>query len=216
MTKDGSSFTPPPSPADRLSLREWPALALGRDAVPAPRTADGEPGSGTGTLLPAPLQLFVLSFLMLFVELALIRWLGAQRRLPVVLLQLRPAGQLPRHRHRLPAGPVPRQSLPVCPGRAGPAGAVSSCIFPVEVTNASGADHLLRIGVFAEDHGPAHVGHAARRLHRRRRRDGDDRRGCRPQLRPVPAARRVPARHSAAASPASSAFSALSFLDASR
>jgi hypothetical protein len=77
MTKNSPSFTPPPSPADRSSLREWPALVLGRDAVPAPRTADGRPGSAAGTLLPAPLQLFVLSFLMLFVELALIRWSGA-------------------------------------------------------------------------------------------------------------------------------------------
>src|SRR5436190_3593677 len=77
MTKDSPSFTPPPSPADRSSLRDWPALVLGRDAVPAPRTADGGSGSAAGTLLPAPLQLFVLSFLMLFVELALIRWSGA-------------------------------------------------------------------------------------------------------------------------------------------
>jgi hypothetical protein len=77
MTKNSPSFTPPPSPADRSSLRDWPALVLGRDAVPAPRITDGGPGSAAGTLLPAPLQLFVLSFLMLFVELALIRWSGA-------------------------------------------------------------------------------------------------------------------------------------------
>jgi hypothetical protein len=77
MTNNGPSFTPPPSPADRSSLRERLALVLGRDAVPAPRTADGGPGSAAGALLPAPLQLFVLSFLMLFVELALIRWSGA-------------------------------------------------------------------------------------------------------------------------------------------
>ena len=38
---------------------------------------NGGPGPGGGTLLPLPLQLFVLSFLMLFVELALIRWSGA-------------------------------------------------------------------------------------------------------------------------------------------
>ena len=44
----------------------------------APGIADnGGPGPGGGTLLPLPLQLFVLSFLMLFVELALIRWSGA-------------------------------------------------------------------------------------------------------------------------------------------
>jgi hypothetical protein len=77
MSKDGPSFTPPPSPADHLPLRKWLALALGRDAVPAPRPAAGGPSAATATLLPAPLQLFVLSFLMLFVELALIRWSGA-------------------------------------------------------------------------------------------------------------------------------------------
>jgi hypothetical protein len=77
MTKDGPRFTPAPSPADHLPLRKWLALALGRDAVPAPRAADGGPSAAAGTLLPAPLQLFVLSFLMLFVELALIRWSGA-------------------------------------------------------------------------------------------------------------------------------------------
>jgi hypothetical protein len=57
MAKDGPRFTPSPSPADHLPLRKWLALALGRDAVPAPRTADGGPGSATATLLPAPLKL---------------------------------------------------------------------------------------------------------------------------------------------------------------
>jgi hypothetical protein len=56
------------------------ALLLGRDVVRA-RDAAGTAGSGPGsagrTLLPPGLQLFLLSFLMLFVELALIRWLGA-------------------------------------------------------------------------------------------------------------------------------------------
>jgi hypothetical protein len=54
------------------------ALVLGRDAAQAPGTFDdGGPGRAAGTLLPPPFQLFVLSFLMLFVELALIRWSGA-------------------------------------------------------------------------------------------------------------------------------------------
>ena len=43
----------------------------------APEAADSEPWPAGGTLLPPSLQLFALSFLMLFVELALIRWLGA-------------------------------------------------------------------------------------------------------------------------------------------
>ncbi len=50
---------------------------LGRDAVRAPDATAGEPRPTGGTLLPLPLQLFLLSFLMLFVELVLIRWLGA-------------------------------------------------------------------------------------------------------------------------------------------
>ena len=79
MTNDGPiSPALPPSSANRLSARELLALVLGRDVVSAPGVADnGGPGPGGGTLLPLPLQLFVLSFLMLFVELALIRWSGA-------------------------------------------------------------------------------------------------------------------------------------------
>src|SRR6266700_60167 len=77
MTNDGPTHAPPPSSADRLSARELLALVLGRDAVQAPGVADGGLGPAAGKLLPPPLQLFVLSFLMLFVELALIRWSGA-------------------------------------------------------------------------------------------------------------------------------------------
>ena len=46
--------------------------------------------------------------------------------LPVVLLQLRPARQLPRYRHRLPARPGPGQPVPLCPGGPGPADRCSS------------------------------------------------------------------------------------------
>ena len=77
MTNDGPTCPPTPSSANRLTVRGWLALVLGRDAVPPPGAADGEPWPAGGTLLPPPLQLFVLSFLMLFVELALIRWSGA-------------------------------------------------------------------------------------------------------------------------------------------
>ena len=77
MTNDGPTHAPPPSSADRSSVRELLALVLGRDTVQAPGAADGGPWPAGGTLLPPPLQLFVLSFLMLFVELALIRWSGA-------------------------------------------------------------------------------------------------------------------------------------------
>ena len=55
------------------------ALGLGRDVVHARDAvvaADGGAEAGRA-LLPLRLQLFMLSFLMLFVELALIRWLGA-------------------------------------------------------------------------------------------------------------------------------------------
>jgi hypothetical protein len=79
MTNDGSTSSAPTlSAPERLSAREMLALALGRDTVPAAGTAgDGTPPRAEGTLLPPPLQLFMLSFLMLFVELALIRWSGA-------------------------------------------------------------------------------------------------------------------------------------------
>ena len=79
MTTDGPiSPALPPNSANRLPGRELFALLLGRDVVPASGTAGNEdPGPAGGTLLPLPLQLFVLSFLMLFVELALIRWSGA-------------------------------------------------------------------------------------------------------------------------------------------
>ena len=78
MTKDGPTHAPPPpSSADRLPVREWLALAFGRDAVQVPGAAGGGPQPANGTLLPLPVQLFLLSFLMLFVELALIRWSGA-------------------------------------------------------------------------------------------------------------------------------------------
>ena len=79
MTSDGpTSSAPPPSSPNRWPARELLALMLGRDAVPASGAAgDGGPGPAAGTLLAPPLQLFVLSFLMLFVELALIRWSGA-------------------------------------------------------------------------------------------------------------------------------------------
>src|SRR5216683_1646502 len=79
ITNDGptSSALPPSSP-NRLPARELLALVLGRDVVPAPGAgADGRRGPAGGTLLPPRLQLVMLSFLMLFVELALIRWSGA-------------------------------------------------------------------------------------------------------------------------------------------
>ncbi len=77
MTNDGPTHAPPPGSANRLPVREYLALVLGRDAVSGQGAADGGPWPAGGTLLPPPLQLFVLSFLMLFVELALIRWSGA-------------------------------------------------------------------------------------------------------------------------------------------
>jgi hypothetical protein len=78
MTNDG-----PGDPASASLSARRPAaggllaLVLGRDAVPAPGGDDAAPGPARGTLLPSGLQLFMLSFLMLFVELALIRWSGA-------------------------------------------------------------------------------------------------------------------------------------------
>jgi hypothetical protein len=69
MTDEGRDV--PPSTPHRIL-----AAAFGRDAFPARGAAetDKQPGS---VALAGKLRLFVLSFLMLFVELALIRWSGA-------------------------------------------------------------------------------------------------------------------------------------------
>jgi hypothetical protein len=74
MTRDGLTQASPP--ASRLAVREVIGLALGRDVAQVAEASD-DPRPVAGTLLPPPLQLFGLSFLMLFVELALIRWSGA-------------------------------------------------------------------------------------------------------------------------------------------
>lgn len=74
MTRDGLTQASPS--ASRLAVREVIGLALGRDVAQAAEASD-DPRPVAGTLLPPPLQLFGLSFLMLFVELALIRWSGA-------------------------------------------------------------------------------------------------------------------------------------------
>jgi hypothetical protein len=60
-----------------MTAGELFTLVFGRDAVQAPDDDDAAPGPARETLLPRGLQLFMLSFLMLFVELALIRWSGA-------------------------------------------------------------------------------------------------------------------------------------------
>jgi len=71
MTNDGpTTGAPPPSRAPHVPGRKLLSFVFGRDAVPAP-------GPSAASLLPPSLRLFVLSFLMLFVELALIRWSGA-------------------------------------------------------------------------------------------------------------------------------------------
>jgi hypothetical protein len=80
MTSDQTGNVAPPPSATRLRARDTLAMVLGRDVVRArddPDTAGSGPGSAEGALLPLGLRLFLLSFLMLFVELALIRWLGA-------------------------------------------------------------------------------------------------------------------------------------------
>jgi hypothetical protein len=75
MTKDGLTHASPP--ASRLPVREALGLALGRDIAPARPAAGAGSDPAAGTLLPPTAQLFGLSFLMLFVEMALIRWSGA-------------------------------------------------------------------------------------------------------------------------------------------
>jgi hypothetical protein len=77
MTNDGPGDpAPASSSARRPAAGELLTLVLGRDAAQA-RGDDAAPGPARETLLPPGLQLVMLSFLMLFVELALIRWSGA-------------------------------------------------------------------------------------------------------------------------------------------
>ncbi len=75
MTDDSLTHASPP--ASRLPARELFGLALGLDVAQARTKAGDGSEPAAGTFLPPPLQLFGLSFLMLFVELALIRWSGA-------------------------------------------------------------------------------------------------------------------------------------------
>src|SRR5579862_7141122 len=80
MTNDHTGTGASPSSARRSPVRDVLALVLGRDVVRSPDdvpTADGGSESAGRAVLPPGLRLFLLSFLMLFVELALIRWLGA-------------------------------------------------------------------------------------------------------------------------------------------
>ena len=114
--------------------------------------------------------------------------------LPVVLLQLRPARQLPRYRHRLPARPGPGQPVPLCPGGPGPADPVRPSVPGRGRQDRERGDHLLRLRE-VQCQRAAHLGHAARRVPGCRRRHGDDRRRRRPDVHHVPCAGRLPARH---------------------
>jgi Spermine/spermidine synthase domain len=78
MTHDDPGDPPPASSSTtRPAAGELLTLVLGRDTVQAPGGDDAAPGPAKESLLPPGLRLFTLSFLMLFVELALIRWSGA-------------------------------------------------------------------------------------------------------------------------------------------
>ena len=195
MTNDGpTSPAPPPSSPNRRPARELLALVLGRDVVPASGAAgDGGPGPAAGNAAGAPAPA-------LRAQLPdAVRRAGADPvvrgagHLPVLLLQLRPAGQLPRHRHRVPAGPVPGEPLPLGPGGAGPADPFRPGVPGRGHPDRTPAPVLRLRDVPCQR--PAHVGHAARRVPGRGRRHGDDRRGRRPDVRPVPAAGRLPAGH---------------------
>ena len=196
MTNDGAISPAPPSPApNRLSARGLLALLIGRDAVPAPGAADdgGPRACRRNAAARLPLQLFVLSFLMLFVELALIRWsgalviylsyfsnfvlLGSFLGIGIGFLRARSRVNL------FPWSPV-ALALLILFVRA----------FPVEVIRTGQPAPVLRLRDVPCQR-PAHVGHAAHRVPGRRRRHGDDRRGRRPDVRPVPAAGRLPAGH---------------------
>ena len=91
--------------------------------------------------LPDRPRLVLASCLMLFVELALIRWTSANNLYLVAPDQLRAAGQLPRHRARLPARPPPRDLFALVPASLG-ALVAFVLAFPVQVVDADGAWRL--------------------------------------------------------------------------
>ena len=77
MTKEGPTHAPLPSSTDRLPVREWLALAFGRDAVQVPDAPTAAHRPAPGRCCHPRSGSSCSSFLMLFVELALIRWSGA-------------------------------------------------------------------------------------------------------------------------------------------
>ena len=114
-----------------------------------------------------------------------------ERRLSLVLLELRPARELPRHRHRLPALEEPLQAVPVRAGRARGARPLRAPLPRRDQSHRQSA-HLLRL---AHEDRAADLGDAARGLRRHGGDHGSHRRGDGARVRAVRAARGVPARH---------------------
>jgi hypothetical protein len=156
-----------------------------------PDAADDEaPEPAPGTLLPPSLQLLVLSFLMLFVELALIRWSGALVICLSYFSNLVLLGSFLSIGIGFLRGQVPGEPVPLCPGGTGPL-----ILFRPGVPGLDHQDRVpdpVRLREVPRQRA-AHMGHAAHRVPGRRRRHGDDRRGRRPDLHTVPAAGRLPA-----------------------
>ena len=115
------------------------------------------PMARRGTLLPPPLQLFALSFLMLFVELALIRWSGAL----VVYLSYFSNFVLLGSFLGIGIGFLRARArvnlFPWCPGRAGPADPLRAGVPGRGRSGPGTRDHLLRHGTFHASGPPAWV-----------------------------------------------------------
>ena len=149
------------------------------------------------TAVPKSLRLVLLSCLMLFVELALIRWTGSNIVYLSYFSNFVLLGVVPGHRGRLPArAGAGRTSSPTRRWRWR-SWSVFVLIFPVRIDR-SGSD-LIYFGA-VRHHRPAGVAHPAVRLRGGRRRDGNDRRGRGADVRRVRAVGGLPATTSPASS----------------
>ncbi len=115
---------------------------------------------------------------------------GGQRHLPGPPDELRAAGELPRHRHRLPAGRVPARPLPVRSPGAGGARRLPPRVPGADRGRPARVDARRR----ARDARAAPLGQPVDRLPAHRLGARLSRPGGRPYVRPVRAAGGVPAR----------------------
>jgi hypothetical protein len=156
------------------------------------REVDRRPApSGTAPARQSRIRLFLLSFLLLFLELALIRVDGLERPVPLLFLELRPAREFPGYRDRVPAGEKRRDFFPYATAALALL-VVFVRVFPGARHGDGNAAHLL---LRSHTLGAADLGDAAGHLRCGGRRHGHRRAGRCSDLCPVPTSRRLPPGH---------------------